>query len=243
MPPQGLLLIAAYMPESWPVRFIDENIAPATAEDFAWADVVMVTGMHIQCEQINDIRAAPRQPARSRCWAGRRCRPRPRCIRTFDYLHQGELGDSTDAIVKLLDESVDAARNADGVQHQAAPAADRFSDPRLQRDSLRPLSARHGAVLVRLPLHLRVLRHPRPLRPPAAHEDAGAGRRRTRRHLLAAQPAGDALLRRRQFHRQPQGRQGDAAASRRVAEAQPLPGRCSPARRRSTSPSRRTSWS
>ena len=27
MPPQGLLLIAAYMPESWPVRFVDENIA------------------------------------------------------------------------------------------------------------------------------------------------------------------------------------------------------------------------
>ena len=27
MPPQGLLLIAAYMPENWPVRFVDENIA------------------------------------------------------------------------------------------------------------------------------------------------------------------------------------------------------------------------
>ena len=34
MPPQGLLLIAAYLPENWPVRFIDENIRPATAEDF-----------------------------------------------------------------------------------------------------------------------------------------------------------------------------------------------------------------
>jgi len=32
MPPQGLLLIAAYLPENWPVRFIDENIRPATAE-------------------------------------------------------------------------------------------------------------------------------------------------------------------------------------------------------------------
>jgi hypothetical protein len=55
MPPQGLLLIAAYMPESWPVRFIDENITPATATDFAWADVVLVTGMHVQAEQIRDI--------------------------------------------------------------------------------------------------------------------------------------------------------------------------------------------
>ena len=52
MPPQGLLLIAAYMPESWPVRFVDENIKPATEADFAWADIVLVTGMHIQVEQI-----------------------------------------------------------------------------------------------------------------------------------------------------------------------------------------------
>src|SRR6516225_9769519 len=34
MPPQGLLLIAAYMPAEWPVRFIDENISPASASDF-----------------------------------------------------------------------------------------------------------------------------------------------------------------------------------------------------------------
>ncbi len=55
MPPQGLLLIAAYMPEHWPVRFIDENIAAANAEDFAWADAVFVSGMHIQAAQIHDI--------------------------------------------------------------------------------------------------------------------------------------------------------------------------------------------
>ena len=44
MPPQGLLLIAAYMPESWPVRFVDENIRKATAADFEWADVIVVSG-------------------------------------------------------------------------------------------------------------------------------------------------------------------------------------------------------
>ena len=57
MPPQGLLLIAAYMPEHWPVRFIDENIARATGEDFAWADAVFVSGMHIQAAQIHRSRA------------------------------------------------------------------------------------------------------------------------------------------------------------------------------------------
>ena len=55
MPPQGLLLIAAYLPEQWPVRFIDENIRAATAEDFEWAEAVLVSGMHIQRQQMNDI--------------------------------------------------------------------------------------------------------------------------------------------------------------------------------------------
>jgi len=36
MPPQGLLVIAAAAPSSWQVRFVDENIARAKAEDFAW---------------------------------------------------------------------------------------------------------------------------------------------------------------------------------------------------------------
>ncbi|RZK33125.1 MAG: B12-binding domain-containing radical SAM protein, partial [Hymenobacter sp.] len=34
MPPQGLLVIAAYMPADWQVRFVDENIRDATDEDF-----------------------------------------------------------------------------------------------------------------------------------------------------------------------------------------------------------------
>ena len=63
MPPQGLLLIAAYLPASWPVRFVDENIRPAERADFAWADVVLISGMHIQAAQIRDIAALRRRNA------------------------------------------------------------------------------------------------------------------------------------------------------------------------------------
>src|ERR1700759_2224847 len=55
MPPQGLLLIAAYLPEKWQVRLIGENIPPPAAADFEWAEVVFVSGMHIQRQQMNDI--------------------------------------------------------------------------------------------------------------------------------------------------------------------------------------------
>ena len=34
MPPQGLLLIAAYLPADWEVRFIDENIRMRDARGF-----------------------------------------------------------------------------------------------------------------------------------------------------------------------------------------------------------------
>src|SRR5260370_11578648 len=55
MPPQGLLLIAAYLPSNWPVRFVDENLRTATKEDFEWADAVFVSGMPIQRQQMDDI--------------------------------------------------------------------------------------------------------------------------------------------------------------------------------------------
>ena len=102
MPPQGLLLIAAYMPENWPVRFVDENIRAATEQDFEWAEAVFVSGMHIQRRQMNDIcrRAhafdlpvAIGGPSVSAC---------PDYYPSFDYLHVGELGDATDTLIARL---------------------------------------------------------------------------------------------------------------------------------------------
>ncbi len=102
MPPQGLLVIAAYLPEHWQVRFIDENLRLATEEDFEWAEAVFVSGMHIQRQQMKDIcRRAHRfdlpvaigGPSVSAC---------PDYYPDFDYLHVGELGDATDELIARL---------------------------------------------------------------------------------------------------------------------------------------------
>src|SRR5262245_15306405 len=106
MPPQGLLLIAAYMPAQWPVRFIDENIAPATAADLAWADVVLVSGMHIQAPQIRDIHARVRAAGKVMALGGPSVSSSPEMYPDIDYLHIGELGDATDRMIVRLDESV-----------------------------------------------------------------------------------------------------------------------------------------
>jgi hopanoid C-2 methylase len=106
MPPQGLLLIAAYLPESWPVRFIDENIAAARAADFAWADVVMVSGMHVQRPQIHDIAARAKAAGKVTVLGGASVSGAPERYPQFDYLHIGEIGDSTDRLIACLDRSV-----------------------------------------------------------------------------------------------------------------------------------------
>jgi radical SAM superfamily enzyme YgiQ (UPF0313 family) len=110
MPPQGLLLIAAYLPESWPVRFVDENVARASAADFAWADVVLVSGMHIQAPQIRDIAQRAKTAGKATVLGGPSVSGAPELYPEFDYLHIGEIGDATDRLIACLDENVTPPR-------------------------------------------------------------------------------------------------------------------------------------
>src|SRR5487761_812487 len=127
MPPQGLLLIAAYLPANWPVRFIDENIRAASTEDFEWAEAVFVSGMHIQRQQMNDIcrRAhafdlpvAIGGPSVSAC---------PDYYPSFDYLHVGELGDATNELIARL--ACDPSRPGEQVVLKTAERLDMTSFP------------------------------------------------------------------------------------------------------------------
>jgi len=102
MPPQGLLLIAAYMPQHWPVRFIDENIRDATDEDFEWADAVFVSGMHIQRQQMNDICRRAHAHGLAVAIGGPSVSACPDYYPSFDYLHVGELGDATDDLIARI---------------------------------------------------------------------------------------------------------------------------------------------
>jgi radical SAM superfamily enzyme YgiQ (UPF0313 family) len=108
MPPQGLLLIAAYLPESWSVRFVDENIARATADDFAWADVVLASGMHVQAPQIRDIHARAKAAGKIMVLGGPSASGAPEMYPDVEYLHIGEIGDATDALIAHLDGTVSA---------------------------------------------------------------------------------------------------------------------------------------
>ena len=112
MPPQGILLIAAALPKHWQVRFIDENMQPATDRDFAWADAIFVSGMHIQRRQIDDIGRRAHRFDKVTVLGGPSVSSCPHYYPRFDYLHSGEIGDATDDLIAIL------ARDVTRPEHQ-----------------------------------------------------------------------------------------------------------------------------
>jgi len=105
MPPQGLLVIAAALPEGWEARFIDENVARAKRSDFKWADAVFVSGMHVQRRQIDNIRKRAHKIGKPAVLGGSSVSACPEFYPEFDYLHIGEMGDATKALFACLAKS------------------------------------------------------------------------------------------------------------------------------------------
>ncbi|HVC56365.1 MAG TPA: B12-binding domain-containing radical SAM protein [Stellaceae bacterium] len=104
MPPQGILVVAAYLPEEWQVRLVDENIRRASDEEFRWADAVFVSGMHVQQAEIADIARRARAAGKPSALGGPSVSASPEDYPQFDYLHLGEIGDATDALIRALDD-------------------------------------------------------------------------------------------------------------------------------------------
>jgi radical SAM superfamily enzyme YgiQ (UPF0313 family) len=103
MPPQGLLVVAAYLPETWEVRFIDENARPAARADFQWADAVLVSGMHVQRPYIDDVVRRAHEHDRPVVLGGPSVSSCPEHYPAADLLHLGEIGDATDRLIEHLD--------------------------------------------------------------------------------------------------------------------------------------------
>jgi radical SAM superfamily enzyme YgiQ (UPF0313 family) len=53
-PPLGLLTIAALCPKNWKLRLVDRSFEELRDRDILWADLVMVSGMHVQKEDIRE---------------------------------------------------------------------------------------------------------------------------------------------------------------------------------------------
>ncbi|NJK60983.1 MAG: B12-binding domain-containing radical SAM protein, partial [Oscillatoriales cyanobacterium SM2_1_8] len=48
LPPLGLVTVAAILPQTWEYRLVDINIREVSAEEWAWADLVLCSAMIVQ---------------------------------------------------------------------------------------------------------------------------------------------------------------------------------------------------
>ncbi|MFB9237793.1 B12-binding domain-containing radical SAM protein [Plantactinospora siamensis] len=130
MPPQGLLTVAGFLPPHWPVRFVDENVRPLTDADLEWAEIVLISGMHVQRERTRAIAARAAALGRVCVLGGPSVSADPDLYPEVDLLHVGELGDATVELVARL--GADPGRPARQEIYRTAdrlPLAD-FPQPR-----------------------------------------------------------------------------------------------------------------
>ena len=107
MPPQGILLIAALLPREWDIKFVDENVRPVRSDELDWADVVFLSGMHVQRARIHDLNRRAHQAGKITVLGGPSVSAAPEFYPEVDVLHCGETGDATWRLFEHLDQSVE----------------------------------------------------------------------------------------------------------------------------------------
>ncbi len=107
MTPLGLLQVAAYLPSGWEIRFVDENVRHALDADYLWSDAVLISGMHAQREQTNEINARAHSFGKLTVLGGPSVSRCPDYYPDVDIIHQGEIGDATDRLIEYLDATVE----------------------------------------------------------------------------------------------------------------------------------------
>ncbi len=103
MPPQGLLTIAAYLPDTWEVRFVDENSRMVRPDELRWADAVLMSGMHVQRRFIDELNTRAQEYGALTVLGGPSVSACPQYYPNVDILHLGELGDATNAVIQYID--------------------------------------------------------------------------------------------------------------------------------------------
>jgi len=54
LPPLGLVTVAAMLPQEWNFKLVDRNVRQVTEADWAWADLVILSAMIVQKEDLLD---------------------------------------------------------------------------------------------------------------------------------------------------------------------------------------------
>ncbi len=62
LPPLGLVTVAAILPQEWEFKLVDRNVRPITESEWNWAELVIISGMIVQKEDLlAQVREAKRR--------------------------------------------------------------------------------------------------------------------------------------------------------------------------------------
>ena len=167
--PLGLITVAAMLPTNWNVRLVNRNAEELTDADLAWADLVMIGGMLTQQPDHYVIDLAHRTASRLSS-AGPTSTSSPHIYADADFRVIGEAEDIIDALHRGLGQR--RARAASSSPRNSRSTSPKPRSPRFDLLKFEHYLYYRRAIFARLPVHLRVLRYHRALRPRAAHQDA-----------------------------------------------------------------------
>jgi radical SAM superfamily enzyme YgiQ (UPF0313 family) len=103
-PPLGLLTVAALCPKTWELRLIDRSVEDLRESDLEWADLVMVSGMHVQKHDIHGLLRRARALGKRTMIGGPYASSEPQVLaRLADHVVVGEPDEVFDEIAADLE--------------------------------------------------------------------------------------------------------------------------------------------
>jgi radical SAM superfamily enzyme YgiQ (UPF0313 family) len=83
---------------------VDENTRPVRPEELEWAEVVLLSGMHVQRRRINELNQQAHEAGKLTVLGGPSVSAAPEFYPEVDLLHCGEAGDATERLFAYLDQ-------------------------------------------------------------------------------------------------------------------------------------------
>ena len=93
LPPLGLITVAAILPKQWEFKLVDHNVREITEEEWDWAELVIISGMIVQKEDLLAQLKAAKKRGKPVAVGGPYATTSPQEVQEADYLvlDEGEI--------------------------------------------------------------------------------------------------------------------------------------------------------
>jgi radical SAM superfamily enzyme YgiQ (UPF0313 family) len=103
-PPLGLITVAALCPAHWSLRLVDRTCQTLTGADLDWADLVMVSGMRVQQDDMREVLALARARGIRTIVGGPFASSQPELLlKVADHVVVGEPDETFDELAQALE--------------------------------------------------------------------------------------------------------------------------------------------